>query len=489
MKARKKHSLKIVWFCGSYDGTPHDGAEFTFRLYHKFKQKGIKLCLVTYFREQQQLLRQKGLNPVYLPREKEKFSVRNVEEELRELELKYDFCAERILMGDSDYSDSVPRKKAFSDLIKYFHAWEEFLEQEKPDLVFGGDNRFGNLVPYYVSRQKKTLYEIMYFSAVVPDSFIITQDKDGRLTELEEYWKKHQNKPLNQKECQVVEEYLRKFREKQDKPPMIDTRPTLNLEKIKYALKMSRTALLVEGNDTPYLKPWRGIKSYLLRMLRAPFSKRYFESPKLGEKYLFFPLQVHLETTLMISNHQFFHQEKLIELISKNLPAGYWLYVKGHPGYLGGHELSSFRAIKKLPNVRQINPLIPARNLIQNSSGVAVSVGTSGWEALMMGKPVLSFGINYYDASGLTHKVNNLDQMDEAIRKIVNLPETASENNEERFSRFINSYFKTVYPGKIAFTGIYHANSSNREVVLAEENLNMVVGSIAKHLKKVGLLK
>jgi capsule polysaccharide modification protein KpsS len=392
-------------------------------------------------------------------------------------------------MGDPDYSDSVPRKKAFIDLIKYFHVWEEFLEEEKPDLIFGGDNRFGNLVPYYISKQKNILYEIMYFSAVVPDSFIITRDKDGRMTELEEYWKKHQNKYLNQKELQTVEEYLCKFREKQDKPPMIDTRPTLNFDKIRYAFKMSRTALFVEGNDTPYLKPWRGIKSYLLRMLRAPLSKRYFESPQSGEKYFFFPLQVHLETTLLISNHQFFHQERLIELISKNLPAGYWLYVKGHPGYLGGHELSSFRSIKKLPNVRQINPLIPARNLIQDSVGVAVSVGTSGWEALMMGKPVLSFGINYYDASELTHKVNNLDQMDEVIRHIVNLPSVPSKAHEEKLSSFINAYFRTVYSGKIAFTGIYHANSSNRETVLDEKNLELVVNSIAVHLKKVRLLK
>ncbi|MEK6845400.1 MAG: hypothetical protein AABY26_01465, partial [Nanoarchaeota archaeon] len=338
-------------------------------------------------------------------------------------------------------------------------------------------------------KHEKILYEIMYFSAVVPDSFIITQDKDGRMTELEEYWKKHLNKPLNQKERQTVEEYLRKFREKQDKPPMIDTRPTLNFDKIKYALKMSRTALFVERNDTPYLKPWRGIKSYLLRMLRAPLSKRYFESSKLGEKYLFFPLQVHLETTLLISNHQFFHQERLIELISKNLPAGYWLYVKGHPGYLGGHELSSFRTIKRLPNVRQINPLIPARNLIQNSAGVAVSVGTSGWEALMMNKLVLSFGINYYDASGLTYKVNNLDQMDEVIRRAVTSKILSPKAHEEKLSRFINAYFKITYSGKIAFTGIYHANSSNREVVLDEKNLELVVNSIATHLRKVKLLK
>ncbi|MEK6846393.1 MAG: hypothetical protein AABY26_06540, partial [Nanoarchaeota archaeon] len=168
MKIKNKSPPKIVWFCGSYDGTPQDGAEFTYRLYHKFKGKGIKLCLVTYFREQQQLLRQKSLNSVYLPGEKEKFKVMNIEEELRELELKYGFCAERILMGDPDYSDSVPRDKAFADLIKYFHAWEELLEREKPDLIFGGDNRFGNLVPYYVSKHEKILYEIMYFSAVVP---------------------------------------------------------------------------------------------------------------------------------------------------------------------------------------------------------------------------------------------------------------------------------------------------------------------------------
>ncbi len=488
---------KILLFCGSHDGTPEEGAEFTVRLVKKLQEKGIQTVLVTYFKEQKIALHKKGLFCTYVPKEKEIFSVKNVTEELRELEIEYDFCAERILMGDPDYSDSVSRKKAFLDMVKYFKFWEVFLDLEKPELVFGGDNRFGNLVPYYVCKKKKIIYEVIYSSPIVPNSFFISKDKEGRLTEMEEYWNKNKNQPLSKKESNSVKKYLHSVRSDQSsETKVIDTSPKINLNKIKYALERSIKYLQVEGKDTPYLRPWRGIKNYLLRIIRAPISKIYYEMPRSHEKFIFFPLQVHLETTLLISNHQFFHQERLIETISKNLPAGYWLYVKGHPGYIGGHELSLFKAIKKLPNVRIIHPLINSRKLIKEAAAVAVIFGTTGWEALLLKKPVITFGITYYDNSGLTYKVDDLGKTSEVINEALKenpkqkeLGEEKEEKeknkkNEETLLRFVNSYFQTTYKGKIAFTGIYHANASNRELVLKEENLDTVVNSIIKHLKK-----
>lgn len=480
-KSNLHKETKILLFCGSYDGTPEEGAEFTFRLVKKLQEKNIETVLVTYFKENEIILNKKGLFCTYIPQEKERFTIKNLNEELRTLELKYNFCAERILMGDPDYSYSIPREKAFLDMVKYFNFWEDFLEKEKPTIIFGGDNRFGNLIPYYVSKKKNILYEIIYFSPIVSNSFVITKDKDGRLTEMEEYWNKNKNRKLTKEEFTTVNTYLQNIRNDQNYlTKVINTSPKINFDKIKYALEMSKKYFIVEGKNTPYLRPWRGMKNYLLRMIRAPISKLYYELPPPKERYIFFPLQVHMETTLLISNHQFFHQERLIEIISKNLPMGYKLYVKGHPGYIGGHELSLFQAIKKLPNVRIINPLINSKILIKEAAAVAVIFGTTGWESLILKKPVITFGINYYDNSGLTHKVKDLNKTYEIINKAL----TQKNFDEERLIRFVNSYFKTTYTGKIAFTGIYHANASNGEQVLNEENLNKVLLSITNHLKK-----
>ncbi len=473
-----RKNIKLLLFAGSYDGNPEEGTEMTSQLVSRLNKEGINVILVTYFKEQKLLLGKKGLTCVYIPKAKEKFRFNNTTRTLRELEIKYDFCAERILLGDDDYTQSVPRKRAFVDLTKYFLFWEEFLKKEKPDLIFGGDNRFGNLVPYYVSKKLNIPYEIIYFSAVVSNHFVITKNKDGRLTELEAYWKKNKNKELTKDEKEVVENYVKKCLE--NKSTVINTKPRINFAKVKYALERIYASLFIEKNDTPYLKPWRGIKSYFVRFVKSYWSKVYFEKPKKDEKFIYFPLHVHLETVLLISNHQFFHQERLAKLIAQNLPAGYKLYVKAHPGYIGGHELSLFRTIRKIPNARLIDPFVNSSDLIKKSSATIVIAGTAGWETLILKKPVISFGINYYNASGLTYQVKDLSE----IYKVINKALKNEKLDLEVLFKYINAYVQTSYPGQISFTGLYHANASNKDLILGEDNLNKVISSLITHLKR-----
>jgi len=479
-KIKMEKKFKILLYGGSYDGTPKEGAEFMHQLISGFNKQGVETLLITYFNEQRLLLKEKGLNCIYIPSEKEKFIVRDTQKELRELEIKYDFCAERILLGDLDYSNSVSRKKAFVDLVKYFKFWEQFLEKEKPDAIFGGDNRFGNLVPFYISKKKNINFNIIYWNPMIDNAISISTNKIGILSELEEMWDKNKNKELTKEEREKAKKYVQQFRENKEKDLLIITKPTINFQKIKYALERIYASLFIEKRDTPYLRPWRGIKSYFLMFIRARISKFYSEKPKKGEKFIYFPLHFHLETVLLISHPHFFHQERLVEIISQNLPAGHKVYVKSHPGHLGVHELSLFRAIKKLPNVRLINANTNSRKLIKSSSAVAVIAGTAGWEATLLKKPVISFGSSYYDFSGLTFIVIDLNNAD----RIINQAVINTQFNDEILYKFVNTIKKTIYPGKESFTALYHSNKSNREELLNEKNIKQLVDSLISHLKK-----
>jgi hypothetical protein len=100
----------------------------------------------------------------------------------------------------------------------------------------------------------------------------------------------------------------------------------------------------------------------------------------------------------------FVDQLLFIEVLAKHLPAGHAIYVKEHPSqfysHLAGHtsripefyhDLAAYPQVRLLP--LHMDPLI----LIRNSRAVATVSGTSGWEAMVLGKPVISFGLSWYE--------------------------------------------------------------------------------------------
>lgn len=467
-------------FAGSCDGTPQEGAEFTYQVVSGLRQKKIDVVLGTYSHEIYLYLKNKNMECIDIFKEMSKFKVKNVIKELREYELKYDFCAERILLCDIDYRSSVKRNIAFREMVKLFKFWECLLDKEKPNILFGGENRYGNLVPYYLCKKKNILYELLYVSPIVKDSFAITENTAEKLSELEKYWKENKNRALNKEELKKVREYITEFIYTKKRPLFINTKPKIiSFQKIKYALERIYASFFLEDKNNPYFKSWRGIKNYFLMNIRSHLSKWYFELPRKNEKYIYYPLHVDLETILLFYNHQYVTQERIVEIISYNLPAGYKLYVKGHPVYIGGHRLSLFKNIKKLPNVRILNPLVDGRTLIKNASAIAVITGTAGFEGLLCQKPVITFGNAYYDISELTFKIKDMNFTDRVINDAVNM----NSFDEEKLYRFLNAYFKTVYPGRVYFTGLYHSNEKCTDSVLNKKNVNNVILSIEKHIK------
>jgi hypothetical protein len=145
---------------------------------------------------------------------------------------------------------------------------------------------------------------------------------------------------------------------------------------------------------------------------------KYFSSPKENEKYVFFPLQIEPELSLLL--HAPFHtgQLAIIRNIAQSLPYDTCLYVKDHIAAIGYRSLSSYKQMAMIPNVRLIPPFVNSYRLIKHSKGVVTITGTAGMEAMLLGKPVITLGNVFYNfASELVWHTNSFEEIPLLIKQ------------------------------------------------------------------------
>ncbi|MFS2122310.1 hypothetical protein [Pseudomonas sp. Pseusp97] len=115
------------------------------------------------------------------------------------------------------------------------------------------------------------------------------------------------------------------------------------------------------------------------------YSNIRFENPVPGEKNILFTLHKQPEASIDVLGTEHSDQIDLIRKISINTPSQYKIYVKEHSNAIGDRPLSYLKSIKKIPNVRLINPSHDSHELIKNSSLVITISGTIAFEAALFG--------------------------------------------------------------------------------------------------------
>ena len=169
------------------------------------------------------------------------------------------------------------------------------------------------------------------------------------------------------------------------------------------------------------------------------------ESSRIGEEpYVYYPLHMNPEASTMILAPNFVDQLAVIEALAKNVPFTHKLYVKEHPSMLGRRPRGFYSEVKKYPNVRLLDTSESSHRLIRNADLVAVITGTVGWEGILMGKPVITFGQAYYGALGLSERCSDLSKLGLQIRRLIY--EGGERTNRERVLLFLTALFERSFP-------------------------------------------
>ncbi len=136
-----------------------------------------------------------------------------------------------------------------------------------------------------------------------------------------------------------------------------------------------------------------------------------------SENFAYFPLHYEPELSILLLSPFYFDQIELIKYIARSLPLEYKLYVKEHPAMVSKRARSYYKKLLKIPNVRLIHHKTPGFEILKHAKLVTAITGTTGWEAGLVGVPVVSFGEVFYNALSFVKRVHNIEELPQVIRQ------------------------------------------------------------------------
>ena len=156
-----------------------------------------------------------------------------------------------------------------------------------------------------------------------------------------------------------------------------------------------------------------------------------------GEKF-FFPLHVMPEAMVLINGTKGLNQAALIEKIAYQLPMNSILVVKEHPTMIGWRSNQFYHKINSIPNVVFIRPDYNIHKIINKSKAIITISGSTGFEAIILKKPVLLLGRAFYELLPNVKRIVNLDELSIGLEWV----DSEFFHNELSLLNFIDSIIK-----------------------------------------------
>jgi hypothetical protein len=243
-------------------------------------------------------------------------------------------------------------------------------------------------------------------------------------------------------EREEVERFVAEFTAA-DKPIRAYRRPRVTARTLRdFARHVAVAATADRRND--YLNPQRFVTNYVRERTRALLARPLYEpATSDGRPFVYFPLHVTDDYKIKRVIPHCVDQAALIELVAGSLPQGIDLVIKEHPMSIGRNPLGLLRRLRRVRNVRLVDPYVSSHDLIRRSAAVAVISSTVGLEALLYGRPVLTLGQPFYSGLGVTLDVDSFREIPEKTVELLRF-----EPDHERTLRFLHAAMRRCYPGK-----------------------------------------
>lgn len=167
-----------------------------------------------------------------------------------------------------------------------------------------------------------------------------------------------------------------------------------------------------ENENTPIEQSHNTLKSYLNANIKGTkyikVLKKHYESltvkPNYNEKYVVLFLHYQPEATTCPIGNIFVDQELCVDTLLKNLPDDYKVYIKEHPSQFYansegqmGRIIQTYYDLAKKPRVKLMSTAVVSFDLIENCQALATVSGTVGWEGVVRRKPVIAFGMTWFE--------------------------------------------------------------------------------------------
>ncbi len=373
-------------------------------------------------------------------------------------------------------------KRILKALNWHIEFYENLFDKHKIDVLISAD--IGGLysgVMHRIAEEKSVInFKILSSRLPEPSRIYISDDLYLKPKDIHKHYENLLNRNLTNEELKKAKEIVDLYRNKKSttaamsafklkKTQYLNTTKNIFRKIINFkfkGIKNIQTPLDIIKNSVFIVK----IRSFILKK----FYNSLFENPDFNEKYYYYPLHVQPERSIDLIAPFYMDQIYLIENIANCMPIEYKLYVKEHPGFVGMRSIKYYKRLRKIPRVKLIKTEYDNHTLIKNSTGITTITGTVGWEGLIFGKPVISFGHVFY---------NLMKDSVFFVKDFYNLPYLFQEiisnfkPNEEKILKFCYAKYLSTYPGSMMPPSMDKFATSN-------ENINNLYKVIINEIKK-----
>ncbi|EGA63700.1 hypothetical protein [Vibrio brasiliensis] len=399
-----------------------------------------------------------------------------LDERIRELEEKYgDETLWKFVWGDRRHIKDGYENNLVQ-VAKFFDYFENLYVNEKPDVIV--TNAFASmphLISYYVATELGI--KVIHGTKMRMALFNYTYWSENYYGSLVPY------KPVKPEMFHKAKELLSQFRQTQEisqrDKDVIVQKESIGKEHLKRFFNYSYHYYVTKkysGHSKPNPFKKLFVEEAIPRMKRF-YYKKYFkwDNADLSSKYVYFPLQVQPEATTMTYAHFYMNQLSSLEALSKSVPMGYKIYVKEHPGMLGKNPYSFYKALRKLPNVKIIAMNLDSYDVMKKASLIATISGTTGLEATLLKKPVITMGKVFYNDCKLVKHIGDtaITQWPKVIKEYLD----DYRCNDNDILDFLALYFSNSTECMIA-----EPLETGWDVVMPEKNLESIYLGLSEYL-------
>lgn len=187
-------------------------------------------------------------------------------------------------------------------------------------------------------------------------------------------------------------------------------------------------------------------KNYLAWRQKRFFS-RLDEASLAAKPYLYLALHKEPELAINVQHPEWHSQKNLVAWLSANLPAGYRLLVREHRFNEGRRPTRFYDDIRRYPGVTLIDAFDSPYKYIRNAALVVSDNGTTGFEALIFGRPLVLLGENYYSATDLAPVIEAPGRLGDAILSVLDHPKSVDlAERDRRLGALVDAEFETTVP-------------------------------------------
>ncbi|WP_448679748.1 hypothetical protein [Pseudomonas nicosulfuronedens] len=371
------------------------------------------------------------------PRDEIQFQDRKIAREtLDKAEKINDRSANFIIQSDRIISHWA-QDRAEEYLLYCTHTINKKIKNEKIRIIFGETTALHETLTAFICKTQGAEFKKPHTIRIPSNRFAFF---DGYLEE-----NTHKNNTLNSELS--LEDIIQDVTERNKKPAYfyINNKKPKILDKklLKEIPKKLISTLKEQSNNAAEKSIFHHLiieKKYLapIRAKRL-YRNIKFESPVPGERNILFTLHKQPEASIDVLGTEHSNQIELIRKISINTPSQYKIYIKEHSNAIGDRPLSFLKSIKKIPNVRLIDPAHDSHELIKKSSLVITISGTIAFEAALFGIKSATFSPMFFNTLPLCTYIRNPSDIP---RLLSESPTHSPDITKIAFSQIINNSYQ-----------------------------------------------